>query len=112
MYRVAVESVLGLTVDAGAMLLLRPCIPAAWPGFSVRYRFPGHGTRYAITVRQARPRPARTVAELDGTPLAVVAGAVSIPSSEDGAEHHVDVLLGGDVRPRYHARPAPGDRSD
>ncbi|HMA43920.1 MAG TPA: hypothetical protein VKO86_07880 [Gemmatimonadales bacterium] len=112
MYRVAVESVLGLTVDAGARLLLRPCIPAAWPGFSVRYRFPGHGTRYAITVRQTRPRPARTVAELDGTPLAVVAGAVSIPSSEDGAEHHVDVLLGGDVRPHYHARPAAGDPSD
>jgi len=63
-------------------------------------------------VTQGRPRAARTVASLDGTPLEVAAGAVSIPLMADGVEHHVDVRLGKDVGPRYHARPAAGDRAD
>jgi cellobiose phosphorylase len=112
MYRVAVESVLGLTMKEGASLLLRPCIPSSWPGYSLRYRVPGHETQYAIAVTQGRPRAARTVASLDGTPLEVAAGAVSIPLMADGVEHHVDVRLGKDVGPRYHARPAAGDRAD
>jgi N,N'-diacetylchitobiose phosphorylase len=32
-YRVALESVLGLRVENGRELLIRPCIPASWPGF-------------------------------------------------------------------------------
>jgi cellobiose phosphorylase len=112
MYRVAVESVLGLTMKEGASLLLRPCIPASWPGYSLRYRVPGHETQYAIAVTQERPRAALTVASLDGTPLEVTAGAVSIPLMADGVEHQVDVRLGKDVGPRYHARPAAGDRAD
>jgi cyclic beta-1,2-glucan synthetase len=112
MYRVAVESVLGLTVNHGATLLLRPCIPASWPGYSLRYRVPGTETQYAITVAQPRPRPARTVATLDGAPLEVAAGAVTIPLLTDGVEHRVDVRLGKDVGPRYHARPAASDRAD
>lgn len=112
MYRVAVESVLGFTMKEGASLLLRPCIPASWPGFSLCYRIPGNDTRYAITVRQARPRPARTIAALDGTLLAVAGGAVTIPLLSDGAEHRVEVNLGKDVGPAYHPRPAPGDRAD
>jgi cyclic beta-1,2-glucan synthetase len=112
MYRVAVESVLGLTVKEGASLQLRPCIPASWPGYTLRCRVPGHETQYAIAVTQERPRAARTVASLDGTPLEVAAGAVTIPLLTDGVDHHVQVRLGKDVGPRYHARPAAGDRAD
>ncbi|HMA39558.1 MAG TPA: hypothetical protein VKP10_05740, partial [Gemmatimonadales bacterium] len=86
--------------------------PASWPGYSLRYRVPGHETQYAIAVTQERPRAARTVASLDGTPLEVAAGAVSIPLLTDGVEHQVHVGLGKDVGPRYHARPAAGDRGD
>lgn len=112
MYRVAVESVLGLTVEEGASLLLRPCIPTSWPGFSVRYRVPRHETTYTITVRQAQPRPAHTIADLDAQPLAVAEGALRIPILRDGAEHRVDVRLGRDVGPRYRARPAASSRAD
>jgi cyclic beta-1,2-glucan synthetase len=86
MYRVAVESVLGLTVEEGASLQLRPCIPASWPGYSLRYRVPGHETQYAITVTQARPRPAQTVASLDGRPLDL-RSRHDTPLT-DGVDHH------------------------
>ncbi len=105
MYRVAIESLLGLTIEDGVRLLLRPCIPAGWPGFSIRYRHTLHGTRraqhdarYTITVRQESPRATRTAAVMDGSPLTVRRGAVVIPLLADGAEHRVEVRL-GDPRP-------------
>ncbi|HQQ63244.1 MAG TPA: glucoamylase family protein [Pseudomonadales bacterium] len=38
MYRLVIESILGLRLEVNT-LHLAPCLPAAWPGFSVRYRF-------------------------------------------------------------------------
>jgi cellobiose phosphorylase len=105
MLRVALESVLGLTVLDGANLLLAPCIPAAWPGFSLRYRVPRSDTTYVITVEQPRHRPDHTLATLDGAPLEVRDGAVRIPLLPDGAVHPVGVRLGMDVGPRYCPRP-------
>jgi cellobiose phosphorylase len=107
MLRVAVESILGLTLEDGKALLLRPCLPASWPGFSLRYELPGTGTVYALAVEQSRPRAPRTEARVDGSPLEVRAGAVRIPILADGRIHRVDVRLGGDVGPRYVPR-VPG----
>jgi cellobiose phosphorylase len=42
MYRLIVESLLGLTLqidDDGARLLIRPCLPAGWTAYHVDYRF-------------------------------------------------------------------------
>src|SRR5678810_1042390 len=47
-YRVSLEGVLGFE-KRGARLRLDPCIPAAWPGFAIDYRF-GTST-YAIDVQ-------------------------------------------------------------
>ena len=47
MYRLAVESLLGLRLE-GDKLRLRPCLPASWPGFKLRYRY--RDTVYHIAV--------------------------------------------------------------
>src|SRR5512134_427222 len=47
MYRLAVESLLGLRRE-GDQLRLVPCLPASWPGFKLRYRY--RDTVYHITV--------------------------------------------------------------
>src|SRR3546814_17912366 len=75
MYRLVLESLLGLRLE-GDTLRLSPCIPADWPGYRVRYRF--RDTVYALHVRQehghaAAPRLLRARAEPPGlaVPLAV-----------------------------------------
>ncbi|HET7297356.1 MAG TPA: glycosyl hydrolase family 65 protein, partial [Burkholderiales bacterium] len=47
MYRLAVESLLGLRLE-GDKLRLAPCLPASWPGFKLRYRY--RDTVYHIAV--------------------------------------------------------------
>ena len=49
MYRLIVESLLGLTLETDK-LSLAPCLPPEWDGFTVRYRF--RETMYHIKVRQ------------------------------------------------------------
>jgi cyclic beta-1,2-glucan synthetase len=102
MFRVALESVLGLTMAEGRELVLKPCIPGTWPGFAIRYRLPGERTTYEIVVEQeARPEVGTTQAEVDGQPLPVEEGAVRIPLVRDGRLHAVSVRLRADVGPRY-----------
>jgi cyclic beta-1,2-glucan synthetase len=107
LYRVALESVLGLRVEGGDRLVLRPCIPAAWPGFLLRYRLPGgDGTTYELSVERAPTPGARTTVRVDGEAdgAAVEDGAVVVALRHDGRTHRVDVALGDDVGPRYVAR--------
>src|SRR5687767_15216801 len=52
MYRLIVESLLGLHRE-GDRLRLAPCLPAAWPGVALRYRY--GDTVYRIDVRHAAP---------------------------------------------------------
>ena len=90
MWRVAVESVLGVTVEGGDTLALAPCVPASWPGFSVRYRLPGgSGTVYAVTAERGGA-PGLTV---DGGALEPVDGRWCVPLVRDGAEHAVRLGL-------------------
>jgi hypothetical protein len=37
-------------IDGGAVLRVRPCIPDAWAGFTVRLRLPDGKTRYEVEV--------------------------------------------------------------
>jgi cellobiose phosphorylase len=108
MFRVGLESILGLTVYQGQWLELRPCVPREWPGFTIRYRVPGTETSYRISVKQGGGSP--TQATLDGAALTVVDGALRIPLSPDGRRHDVKVELGPDVGPRYRPSTAPSER--
>ncbi len=100
MFRVALESVFGFTLVRGEVIELRPCIPAAWPGFSLRYRLPDGRTSYELVVARANGGAA-TSATMNGSSLAVERGAVIVPLARDGASHRVEISLGADVGPRY-----------
>ena len=96
MYRVAVETILGLTVERGTWLRIAPRIPDDWPGFALRYSLPDRRTVYEITVDNPQ-RDARLVtsAECDGAPTALVEGKARVPLLADGRRHAVRVSLGG-----------------
>jgi cyclic beta-1,2-glucan synthetase len=89
LYRAGIEWILGLRVH-GAMLSIDPCIPRAWPSYSISFRY--HSTSYKIRVENPGS-VCRGVAraELDGKPLP---NSANIPLVEDGAEHQVLVILG------------------
>jgi cyclic beta-1,2-glucan synthetase len=88
MYRGGIESILGFRLR-GAVLELDPCIPRAWPGFTIAFRY--HAARYDIRVENPRGAT-RGVAsiELDGIPVAL---GVGIPLVKEEGAHQVRVVL-------------------
>jgi cyclic beta-1,2-glucan synthetase len=95
LYRVAVESVLGVQVEGGDTLVLGPCIPDHWPRYSVRLRRPGRGTTYAIEFENPSGTPVEVVsARVDDTPAAIERGRARLAMVDDGALHHVVAVLG------------------
>ena len=90
MYRAGIEWILGFRLR-GASLHLDPCIPRAWPRFSVVFRY--HSARYELMVEN--PRGATkgvTRVELDGVPI--TDGAREIPLGDDGRTHQIRVEMG------------------
>lgn len=88
MHRVALEGILGLR-RRGATFALQPCIPSAWPTYSIRWRI----GRSAYTIRVDNPEHlCRGVlrATLDGERV----DALAIPCVDDGREHQVHAILG------------------
>jgi len=88
MHRAGLESILGLR-RRGATFEIDPCIPQAWPSFSIAWQF--GETRYAIDVVNP-DRRSRGVARavLDGTAV----DARAVPLSDDGGRHELKVVLG------------------
>jgi cyclic beta-1,2-glucan synthetase len=95
LYRVAIESILGLTMENGQTLILRPCVPDDWPEFRMTYRPPESGACYEIAVQNPSGRAKAVVAaSLDDQVLAVVEGAARIPMTTDSRTHQVRIVLG------------------
>ncbi|MBD3337014.1 MAG: glycosyl transferase [Candidatus Eisenbacteria bacterium] len=95
MYRVALESLLGFRVRGGGTIVVKPCIPDDWPGFSLAYRLAGETTRYLIEVGNPEScAEAVVAASLDGEAVAPEEGECRIPLRRDGRDHHVTVTLG------------------
>jgi cyclic beta-1,2-glucan synthetase len=90
MYRVALESVLGFTLEGGDSIRLRPVVPKAWPSYSIRYRMPDDATVYEISVRHAA---GAATATLDGQALPVSDGATLVTLKMDGAVHRIEMTL-------------------
>ena len=83
MYRLVVESLLGLRLEA-AHLHIEPVLPAAWEAFSMAYRY--RSTLYRIQVHQVAV-DASSVLRLDGS----VQPGGRIALQDDGAEHRVEL---------------------
>ncbi len=89
MYRAGVEWILGFRLR-GTRLSIDPCIPRAWPGFQITFRY--HSSLYEIRVRNPNSESRGVVdLRLDGVSLP--------PDSEldlvdDGGTHQVEVFLG------------------
>jgi len=71
-------------------LLIDPCIPRAWPGFSIVFRH--RSARYDVMVENPEG-VSRGVSslELDGRP---VDGSGEVVLVDDGASHRLRVVLG------------------
>jgi cellobiose phosphorylase len=86
MYRLVVESLLGLRLEAERLRLV-PCLPATWEGFKLHYRY--RETVYHITVRQLTGEGGATSVAVDGLEQADQA----IPLLDDRQEHSVEVRI-------------------
>jgi len=90
MYRAGLESILGFRLQ-GSSLLLDPCIPKAWPGFQINFRY--RTSRYDIAIENPRGVSHGIFrAELDGVTLAGKKARFALV--DDSATHHVRVVLG------------------
>jgi cyclic beta-1,2-glucan synthetase len=88
MYRAGIESILGLT-RVGATFAIDPCIPAAWPGYSVAWRF--GATPYDVEVDNPGGRSRGVAAAwLDDRPV----DPRAIPLADDGRPHRVRAVIG------------------
>ena len=89
MYRLVVESLLGLRLEvnaAGARLVVAPCLPHGWAGHTVRYRW--RNTVHSIEVALAADGEAEATT-LDGVAL----DGPAIPLVDDRQEHRVTVRV-------------------
>jgi cyclic beta-1,2-glucan synthetase len=94
MLRVAIESILGLTIEGGETLCLRPRIPDTWPGFTMRYRL-ADATTYEIHVANPNGNAAAVKkARLDASAVHIEAGVAHVPLRRDGKRHRVELELG------------------
>jgi cellobiose phosphorylase len=84
MYRLIVESLLGLTLEADR-LKFRPCLPAGWRSFQVHYRY--RETFYHITVSRTGANESVMV---DG--IFMRDGMIHL--ADDRKEHLVEVTIG------------------
>ncbi|HEU5322158.1 MAG TPA: hypothetical protein VFX28_15250, partial [Methylomirabilota bacterium] len=90
--------VLGVRLESGTTLRVKPCIPDDWPGFTVTWTLPrGNGTSVEIVVRNPGGAAATVArASLDGRSARVSGGEVMATLPFDGARHRLEIELGPD----------------
>ena len=94
MYRLVVESLLGLNVEADR-LRFAPCLPPEWNTFTLRYRY--RETYYHIAVRRAEVEGAEELSAVRVTVDGVAQDGNLIRLADDRQEHRVEV----DVESRH-----------
>ncbi len=88
MYRAGLEWILGFRLR-GTTLHLDPCIPRAWRGYKISFRY--HSARYQLSVQNPHGVTSGiSRVTLDGKPCPLAA----IPLASDGQTHTIDVVLG------------------
>jgi len=94
MFRVAVESIFGVSTEGVHTLVVNPSISSNWPQCRMSYRLPDCNTCYDILIENPVGKE-HGIAEatLDGRPLFLANGAARIPLVNDGAPHRVRIRL-------------------
>jgi cellobiose phosphorylase len=94
-YRVAIESILGLSIKGGDTILIQPCIPDDWEGYEISYRDPVSESTYHIKIINPHRCSAKIIsATLDLTPIAISENTALIPMRSKKKTHHVIITLG------------------
>jgi cyclic beta-1,2-glucan synthetase len=89
MYRAGIEGILGIRRE-GPVLVVEPCIPDEWPGFTATVTV--SGTRYDIRVESSGGRAREAArATLDGAPVPCMAGCTRVPL--EGGAHTLVISL-------------------
>jgi cellobiose phosphorylase len=86
MYRLVLESLLGLRLEAGKLRFVS-CIPPEWKTFKLSYRY--RDTLYRITVLHGRFEEGEAGVTLDG----IAQPGESIPLVDDRRDHSVEVRI-------------------
>ncbi|MBA2291156.1 MAG: glycosyl transferase family 36, partial [Gemmatimonadales bacterium] len=95
LYRAGLEAMLGFNVR-GDRVRIDPCIPKAWPGFSITYRY--RSSCYVIDVENP-DGVSRGIAKVEIDGVAVIGASrwpsgAEVPLIDDGGEHRVTIVLG------------------
>ena len=90
MFQTVLESILGFTLQ-GDTLRLDPCVPKTWREFDIEFRH--HKTRYEVFVEN-HAGVCRGIARLELDDQLLPQGSMQITLVDDGATHHVRVVLG------------------
>jgi len=85
MYRLLLETLLGVQRE-GDHLRLVPLLPAAWPGFTVHYRY--YRTTYQIIISRVTPGETQGLV-LDG----VILAGPTVPLLDDQQPHRIELRL-------------------
>ena len=94
MYRTAVESILGFSIEDGRWLVINPAISESWPQCRLTYRIPGGRTEYEFTIENPGGKQhGVSSASLDSEPLAIANSKVRVPLVDDHRRHQVVVRL-------------------
>jgi cyclic beta-1,2-glucan synthetase len=89
MYRAGVEWILGFRLR-GTRLVIDPCIPRAWRGFEIAFRY--HASRYEVQVSNPNGATKGVIAlTLDGVDLPPDSELMLV---DDGGTHQVRVTMG------------------
>jgi cellobiose phosphorylase len=86
MYRLILESLLGLKLEADK-LRVSPCLPAGWESFKLHYRH--RETMYHISVVQMQAADGKSGVTVDG----VAQPDESVPLLDDHLEHAVEIRI-------------------
>ena len=95
MYRVAIESILGLRIENGSTLVMKPCVPDDWPGFTIKGKLADGSASYRIVVGNPHGSAKRIVScSLDGVVMENSGEVARVRLPRDGAMHEVCMVLG------------------
>jgi cyclic beta-1,2-glucan synthetase len=94
MYRIVLESMLGLA-RRGDHLTMAPCVPRAWNGFEIEYRY----QKSVYVIRVENPHGVMSgVRKLEVDGNVITDGRIALDGG--GGRHEVRVLMGGDADQR------------